>query len=115
MHPGISHDVPCLFDLYAEYIVQNVRLDEAQARMKIARRNIKNLRYADDTTLMGETEEEPKSLLVKMKEEGEKLTFNIQKTKIMTSGPMKWWDQMPWSLFSECWALSQLFHSKEAF
>ena len=65
---------PCLFNLYAEYIMQNARLDEAQARIKIARRNINNLRYADDTTLMAESEEELKSLLMKVKEESEKLT-----------------------------------------
>ena len=80
---------PCLFNLYAKYIVQNVRLDEAQAGMKIARRNIKNLRYADDTTLMTESEE-LKSPLMKVKEESEKvgLKLNIQKTKIMTSSPI---------------------------
>ena len=78
----------CLFNLYAEYIVQNVQLDEAQAGIKIARRNINNLRYADDTTLMAESEEELKSLLMKVKEESEKagLKPNIQKTKIMASG-----------------------------
>ena len=79
---------PCLFHLYAEYIMRNARLDEAQAEIKIARRNINNLRYADDTILMVESEEELKSLL--MKEESEKvgLKLNIQKTKIMTSGPI---------------------------
>ena len=73
---------------YAEYIMQNVRLDEAQARIKIARRNINNLRYAEDTTLMAESEEEQKSLFMKVKEESEKvgLKLNIQKTKIMASG-----------------------------
>ena len=73
---------PCLFNLYAEYIVRNARLDEAQAGIKIARRNINNLRYADDTTLMAEREEELKSLLMKVIEESEKvgLKFNIQKT-----------------------------------
>ena len=78
----------CLFNLYAEYIVQNVQLDEAQAGIKIARRNINNLRYADDTTLMAESEEELKSLLMKVKEESEKagLKPNIQKTKIMAYG-----------------------------
>jgi len=81
---------PCLFNLYAEYITQNVRLDEAQARIKIARRNNNNLRYADDTTLMAESEEELKSLLMKVKEESEKpgLKLNFQKFKIMASGPI---------------------------
>ena len=79
---------PCLFNLYAEYITQNARLDEAQAGIKIARRNINNLRYADDTTLMAESEEELKSLLMKAKEESGKvgLKLNIKKTKIMASG-----------------------------
>ena len=78
---------PCLFNLYVEYIMQNARLDEAQARIKISRRNINNLRYAVDTTLMAESEEELKSLLMKVKEESEKvgLKLNIQKTKIMAS------------------------------
>ena len=80
---------PCLFNLYAEYIKRNAGLDEAQAGIKIARRNINNLRYADDTTLMAESEEELKSLLVKVKEEsGKVLKFNIQKTKIMASDPI---------------------------
>ena len=81
---------PCLFNLYAEYIMRNAGLDEAQAGIKIAGRNIKNLRYADDTTLMAESEEELKSLLMKVKEESEKfgLKLNIQKTKIMASGPI---------------------------
>ena len=80
---------PCLFKLYAEYIMGNARLDEAQAGIKIAQRNINNLRYADDTTLMAGSEEELKSLL-KVKEESEKacLKLNIQKTKIMASGPI---------------------------
>ena len=79
---------PCLFNLYAEYIIKNAGLDEAQAGIKIARRNINNLRYADDTTLMVESEE-LKSLLMKVKEESEKvgLKLNIQKTKVMASGP----------------------------
>ena len=83
----------CLFNLHAEYIMRNAGLDEAQAGMKIARRNINNLRYADDTTLMEESEEELKSLLMKVKEESEKagLKFNIQKTNIMTSGPITSW------------------------
>ena len=76
---------PCLFNLYAEYIMWNARLEEAQAGIKTARRNINNLRYADDTTLMAENEEKLKSLLMKVKEESEKvgLKLNIQKTKIM--------------------------------
>ena len=83
---------PCLFNLYAEYIKRNAGLEEAQARIKIAGRNINNLRYADDTTLMAESEE-LKSLLLKVKEESEKvgLKLNIQKTKIMASGPIASW------------------------
>ena len=79
----------CLFNLYAEYITQNARLDEAQAGIKIARRSINNLRYADDTTLMAESKE-VKSLLMKIKRESEKLGFklSIQKTKIMASSPV---------------------------
>ena len=85
---------PCLFNLYAEYIIRNAGLEEAQAGIKIARRNINNLRYANDTTLMAESEEELKNLLMKVKEESEKvgLKLNIQKTKIMTSGPMTSWE-----------------------
>ena len=81
---------PCLFNLYAEYIMRNARLDEAKAGIKITRRNINNLRYADDTTLMAESEEELKNLLMKVKEESEKfgLKLNIPKTKIMPSGPI---------------------------
>ena len=82
---------PCLFNLYAEYIIRNAGLDEAQAGIKIAGRNINNLRYADDTTLRAENEEELKSLLMQVKEESEKVGFlklNIQKTKIMASGPI---------------------------
>ena len=84
---------PCLFNLYAEYIIRNAGLEAAQAGIKIAGRNINNLRYADDTTLMAEREEELKSLLMKVKEEREKtgLKFNIQKTKIMASGPITSW------------------------
>ena len=84
---------PCLFSLYAEYIMRNARLEEAQAGIKIAGRNINNLRYADDTTLMAEREEELKSLLMKVKEESEKvgLKLNIQETKIMASGPITSW------------------------
>ena len=78
---------PCLFNLYAEYIMRNAGLEEAQAGIRIAGRNINRLRYADDTTLMAESEEKLKSLLMKMKEQNEKvgLKFNIQKTKIMAS------------------------------
>ena len=81
---------PCLFNLYAEYIMRNAGLEEAQAGIKIAGRNVKNLRYADDTTLMAESEEELKSLLIKVKVESEKvgLQLNIQKSKIMGSGPI---------------------------
>ena len=84
---------PCLFNLYAEYITQNARLDEAQAGNKTARRNINNLRYADNTTLMAESEEELRSLLMKVKEESENtgLKLNIQKPKIMASGPFTSW------------------------
>ena len=84
---------PCLFNLYAEYIMRTAGLDESQAEIKIARRNINNLRYADDTTLMAESEEELKSLLMKGKEESEKagLRLNIQKPKIMASGPITSW------------------------
>ena len=84
---------PCLFNFYAEYIMRNAGLGEAQAGIKIARRNINNLRYAEDTTLMAESGEELKSLLMKLKEESEKvgLKFNIQKTKIMASGPITSW------------------------
>ena len=83
----------CLFNLYAEYIIQNAGLDEAQAGVKIARRKINNLRNAVDTTLTAESEEELKSLLMKVKQEGEKvgLKLNIQKTKIMASGPITSW------------------------
>ena len=84
---------PCLFNLYAEYIMRNAGLDEAQAGIKIAGRNINNLRYAHDTTLIIESEEELKSLLMKVKEECQKvgLKINIQKTKIMASGPITSW------------------------
>ena len=84
---------PCLFNFYAEYIMQHAQLDEAQAGIKIARRKINNLRYADNTTLMAESKEELKSLLMKVKEESGKadLKFNIQKTKIMASGPITSW------------------------
>ena len=84
---------PCLFNIYAKYIIRNAGLEEAQAGIKIPGRNISNLRYADDTTLMTESEEELKSLLMKVKEESEKvgLKLNIQKTKIMASGPITSW------------------------
>ena len=86
---------PCLFNFYAEYIMRNAGLEEAQAGIQIAKRNINNLRYADDTTLMAESEEELKSLFTKVKEGSEKagLKLNIQKTKIMASGPF-----MPWQI-----------------
>ena len=85
---------PCLFNLCAEYIRRNAGLEEAQAGIKIARRNINNLRYADDTTLMAKSEEDLKSLLMKVKLESEKvgLKLNIQKTKIMASGPITSWE-----------------------
>ena len=105
----------CLFNLYAEYIMRNAGLDEAQAGIKIARRNINNLRYADDTTLMAENEEELKSLLMKVKEDSEKvgLKLNIQKMKIMASGPITSWpvdgeivetvaDFIFWGLHNHC-------------
>ena len=81
---------PCLFNLYAEYIIQNAGQDEAHAGIRIARRNIKNLRYADDTTLMAESKEELKSFLMKVKQESEKagLKLNVQETKIMASSPI---------------------------
>ena len=84
---------PCLFNVYAEYIMRNAGLEEAQAGIKIAGRNLNNLRYADDTTLMAESEEELKSLLMKVKEESEKagLKLNIQKMKTMASGPITSW------------------------
>ena len=84
---------PCLFDLYAEYIIRNARLDETQAGIKIAGRNINNLRYADDIILMADNEEELKSLLMRVKGESEKtgLKLNTQKTKIMASGPITSW------------------------
>ena len=105
---------PCLFNFYAEYIMRNAGLEEAQAGIKIAGRNINNLRYADDTTLMAESEEELKSLLMKVKEESEKAgsKLNIQKTKIMASGLITSWqiDGKQWkqwqTLFS--WAPKSL-------
>ena len=84
---------PCLFNFYAEYMMQNARLDEAEAGIMIARRNINNLRYADDTTLMAESEEELKSLLMKVKEQSEVvgLKLNIHKTKLIASSPITSW------------------------
>ena len=86
---------PCLFNLYAEYVMRNAGLEEAQAGIKVAGRNINNLRYADDTTLMAGSEEKLKSFLMKVKEESEKvgLKLNIQETKIMASGPITSWKQ----------------------
>ena len=100
---------PCLFNLYADYLMRNAGLDEAQAGIKIAGRNINNLRYADDTTLMAESEENLKSLLMKVKEESEKvgLKFNIQKTKIMTSSPITSW-QLDGETVEECQTLFSL-------
>ena len=90
--------LPCIFNSYAEYIMQNARLDEAQAGIKIAWRNINNLRYADDTTLMAENKEKLKSLLMRVKEESKKkkktsLKLSIQQTKIMASGPITSWQR----------------------
>ena len=95
---------PCLFNIHAEYIMRNARLDEAQAGIKIARKNINNLRYADDTTLMAESKEELKSILMKVKEESETvgLKFNIQKTKIMASAPIT-----SWQIDRETWKQSE--------
>ena len=92
-HDGVT-SLSLLFNLYTEYIMRNTGLKEAQAGIKIARGNINNLRYADDTTLMAESEKELKSLLIKVKEESEKvgLKLNIQKTKIMASGPITSWE-----------------------
>ena len=89
---------PCLFNLYAEYIMRNAGLEEAQAGIKIARRNINNHRYADDTTIMAESKEEVKSLLMKVKEESEKvgLKLKIQKTNVMASGPI-----ISWQIYGE--------------
>ena len=93
---GVHQDCilsPCLFNLYAEYIMQNAGLDESQAGIKIARRNINNFRYVDDSTLMAESKEEVNSLLMRVKEQSEKagLKLNIQKSKIMASGPITSW------------------------
>ena len=113
---------PCLFNLYAEYITWNARLDEAQARIKIAGRNTNNLRYADDTILVAESEEELKSLLMKVKEESEKagLKLSIEKTKIMASSPiasrqidretMKEWESLFWGVGSKITAAGDYLH-----
>ena len=94
---------PCLFNFYVKYIMRNAGLEEAQAGIKIARRNINNLRYADDTIHMAESEEELKSVLMKVKEESEKvgLKLNIQKTKIMASGPITSWE-IRWGNSGNC-------------
>ena len=96
---------PCLVNLYAEYIMRNAELDEAQAGIKTARRDINNLRYADDTSLMAESKEEIKSLLMKVKEESEKasLKLSIQKTKIVASGPITSWQiiTLPWKKWKQ--------------
>ena len=98
--------LPCLFNFYAEYIMRNAGLEEAQTGIKIAGRNINNLRYADDTTLMAESEEELKSLLMKVKVESEKvgLKLNMQKMKIMASGPIT-----SWEIDGEQWKQCQTF------
>ena len=97
---------PCLFNVYAEYIMRNAGLEEAQAEIEIACRNINNLRYPDDTTLMAQSEKELKSFLMKVKEESEKvgLKLNIQKTKIMTFGPITSW-QIDGKQWKQCQAL----------
>ena len=107
---------PCLFNLYAEYIMWNACLDEAQAGIRIARRNIKNLRYADETTLMADSKEELKSLLMKVKEESEKvgLKLNMQKTKIVASGPITSWQidgkvWKEWQNFFSLWDQKSLW------
>ena len=99
---------PCLFNFYAEYIMRNAGLEESQAGIKIAGRNINNLRYADDTIIMAESEEKLKrSLLMKVKEESEKvgLKLNIQKTKIMASGPITSWEINRWGNRKQCQTL----------
>ena len=97
---------PCLFNFYAEYIIRNTELDEAEAGIKISGRNTNNLRYADDTTFMAESEEELKSLLMKVKEESEKvgLKLSTQKTKIMASGPITSW-QIDGKQWKQCLTL----------
>ena len=99
---------PCVFSLYAQCIMQNARLDESQAGIKIVRRNINNLRYADDTTLIAENKEELKSLLMRVKEQSEKAVskFNIQKAKIMASGPIT-----SWQIDGEMWKQGQILFS----
>ena len=101
---------PCSFNLYAEYIIRNAGLDEAQAGIKISRRNINNLRYADDITLMAESEEKLKSLLMKVKEESEKvgLKLNIQKTKLMASGPITSWQTDRETVRDLFWGVSKI-------
>ena len=98
---------PCLFNLYAVYIMQYARLDEAQAGIKISGRNSNNLRYTDDITIMAESKEELKSFLMKVKEESEKvgLKLNIQKPKIMVSGPITSWEKMRNSVRLYFWGL----------
>ena len=98
---------PCLFNFYAEYIMRNAGLEEAQAGIKIAGRNINNLRYADDTTLMAESEEELKSLLMKVRVESERvgLKLNIQKTKIMASGPTTSWERTRHRVVNRGWSI----------
>ena len=104
---------PCLFNLYAEYIMRNAGLDEVQAGIKIARRNINNLRYAGDTNLMAESREELKCLLMKMKEKSEKagLKLNIQKTKIMASSPITSW-QIDGETVTDCIFLGSKAHCR---
>ena len=99
---------PCLFNFYVEYITWNARLDESQAGIKIVRRNINNIKYADDTTLIAESEEELKSLLMMLKEESEKagLKLSIQKTKIIASGLIT-----PWQTDEKKWKQWQIFFS----
>ena len=104
---------PCLFNLYSEYIMKNIGLDEAQAGIKIAVRNINNLRYADDTILMAESEEKLKNLLMKVKEVNEKagLKLNIQKMKITASGPIRS-DQISCSVMSDSLRLHESQHAR---
>ena len=119
---------PCLFNFCAEYIMRNAGLDEAQAGIKIAGRNINNLRYTDDSTLMAESEEELKSLLMKVKEESEKvgLKLNIQKTKVMASGPITSWqidgetvetvaDFIFWEALKSLWMVIAAMKLKDAY
>ena len=111
---------PCLFNLYAEYIMRNAGLEEAQAEIKIAGRNINHLRYEDDTSLMAESEEELNSLLMKVKEESEKvcLKLNIQKTKIMASGPITSWQRDGKRLYFggfQSWLVTAAMKLKDAY